>query len=226
MSFLPLFGSKKKKINCKFCGKNTDYLKVYNDFFCSNCNRFQSEDKVDEVKNLQIFRLKKYNFTAQKYSYFIYNELGSKIAFIERRDISKYTSDKEFNLRYLVFNDVNRIIASIDGKKVNSQKNSDGTWLVYDYGRNLRGKIQFVAEEDIWKIFDANDKLIGIRKRDDNKSLSKSMRQYILLDPDNPDNRLFKVNRKGGFELTFIDNYFDPYLGWAFVIALHRKFYA
>ncbi|MFW9922998.1 MAG: hypothetical protein ACFFDW_06885 [Candidatus Thorarchaeota archaeon] len=219
-------GLKSKKINCKFCDKSADYMKEYNDYFCSKCNRFQSEDIVTEVKLLPVFRLRNYTFSAQKYSYAIYNELGSRIANIERRDLGKVSPDKNYSIRYMMYNDVNRIIATADGSYNESINGQDGSWKVYDYGRNFRAEIKFIAESDTWQIFDSEGTLIAIRDPKDNKSLSESMRQYTFIDSNNAENTKFQLKRKGGsFKLSILDSYFEPSIAWTFILALHRKFY-
>ncbi|MHA1154966.1 MAG: hypothetical protein ACTSQK_02570 [Candidatus Heimdallarchaeota archaeon] len=221
-----MFGSKKKKYPCKFCDSNTEHMKQYNDYFCSKCERFQSEDSVKEPKLLQIYKLKKYNFAAQKYTYIIYNSLGSKIAFAEKRDVTKFVADKKYNIRYYFFNDVNRVIGSVDGHSLASNKASDASWKIYDYGRNLRGEIRHIAESDTWQIHDANGEIIAIRDPEDSKSLKNKMRQFTFVNPDNREEIFFQANRKTGFILQKISDKFDSHIGWGFIVALHQRVYA
>jgi len=220
-----MFG-KKKKIPCKFCGKNVHHLKQYNDSFCSECERFQSEDLVKEIKLLPIFKLKTYNFAAQKYTYIVYNSLGSKIAFAEKRDVTKFVSDKNYNIRYYFFNDVNRVIGSIDGSSLVLDTTRDATWKVYDYGRNLRAEIRHLAESDTWEIIDASGKIIAIRDVDASQSLQKKMREFTFVNPEDKEEIFFQAKRKAGFSLQLISETVDPHIGWGFIIALHQRLYA
>ena len=200
-------------------------MKVYDDFFCPKCQRFQSEVSKGEVKLLQIFKLNKYLFNAQKYTYIIYNELGSKVAIAEKRDVSKFVSDKNYGITYYLFNDINRIIVAIDSAPLKSQQTTDSSWKVYDYARNLRGEIEHLHESDTWQIIDKEGSIIALRDPKDSRSLKETMRQFTIVDANDSDKTLFQVFRKGGFNLTMIDKEIDPHLGWGFVIALHRKLY-
>ena len=54
---MPLFGSK-KKLMCKFCGKNATYIKEHDEYFCTHCQKFQIEGEEDpEPKTLPILQL-------------------------------------------------------------------------------------------------------------------------------------------------------------------------
>ena len=46
-----------------------------------------------------------------------------------------------------------------------------------------------------------------------------------MLDANNPENILFRISRKVGFNLQMISEDFDPHLAWATVIGIHRKYY-
>ncbi len=221
-----MFGSKKKKRPCKFCDSNVEYMKQYNDYFCSKCERFLSEDIVKEIKLLPIYKLKKYNFAAQKYAYIIYNTLGSRIAFAEKRDVTKFVVDKNYNIRYYFFNDVNRVIGSVDGSSRASNKISDASWKIFDYGRNLRGEIKHIAKADLWQIFDTNGEIIAIRDPEDSQSLKNKMRQFTFIHPENREEVYFQTKRKAGFTLQLLSDKLDPHIGWGFVVALHQRAYA
>jgi len=217
--------SKKRKLNCKFCQKNAEYMKLFSDFFCPNCLRFQKESLVTDPKLLPIFKLKKYKFTAQKYAYFIYSEIDSKIGSCERRDLSKYLSKKDYNIRYIFLNDMDRIIASLDGKTLNALKDADASWKVYDYGRNYRGEIKLSSESDTWQILNSKGEIIGLRDPQDSKAALQTARQFTILDANNSENLLFRISRKAGFILQMISEDFDPHLAWGTVIGIHRKYY-
>lgn len=218
--------SKKRKINCKFCNQKAEYLKMYNDFFCTKCLRFQNESSVSEVKLLPILKLKKYNLIAQKYSYLINNELGSRIGTIERRDISKFVSKKDYNIKYIFFNDINRIIGSVDGKSLNNLKNVDASWKVYDYGRNYHGEIKHLHETDAWQITTTENTIIAIRNPHDSGVDIQTARTFTIINPEDYDIQYFKIMRKGGgFLLEIFDETFDPHLALAIIIAIHRRYY-
>jgi hypothetical protein len=218
--------SRKKKRICKFCQEKANYIKLYNDYFCPKCLRFQNESHVREVKPLPIMKLRKYNFTTHKYSYIINNELGSRIGSCERRDLSKFISKKDFDIRYIFLNDVNRIVASVDSKSMNNMKNVDAFWKIYDYGRNLRGEIKHLHEDNTWQILNSNNEIIAIRNPLDSGADSQTARAFSLVDPENTEREFFKITRKGGgFLLEIIDNEFDPHFAWTIVIAIHRRYY-
>jgi hypothetical protein len=188
--------------------------------------RFQNESSTTDVKLLPTFKLKKYNFTAQKYTYLISNELGSRIGIIERRDVSKFISKKDYNIKYIIFNDINRIIGLIDGKTLNNQKNVDASWKVFDYGRNFRGEIKHIHETDIWQITDSNNTIIAIRNPHDSGVDLQTARTFTIINPDDYDIHYFKIMRKGGgFQLEILDVTFDPHLAFAIIIAIHRRYY-
>lgn len=218
--------SKKRKLNCKFCQQKAEFMKLYNDFFCPSCLRFQKESQAKDPKLLPVFKLKKYKFTAQKYAYFIYSEIDSKIGSSERRDLSKYIGKKDYNIRYIFLNDIDRIIASVDGKTLNDLKDSDASWKVYDYGRNFRGEIKLLSETDSWQILDSNGTLIGVRDPQDSRAALQTARQFTIIDANNSENMLFQMSRKAaGFILQMVSSDFDPHLAWATVIGIHRKYY-
>ncbi len=217
--------SKSKKISCKFCAKTAEYMKIYNDYFCPKCLRFQSEANIADIKILPIFKLKVYNFNAQKYAYIINNELDSKIGSCERRDLTKYISKKEYDIRYYFFNDINRIVASMDDRTLNENKVADASWKIYNYGRNLLGEIKHLASSDTWQIFDSNAKLIAIRSPNDNQSVSQTARDFTIVDAEDNNNILFKITRKIGFQLRILSDEIDSLLGWAMVIAVHKRYY-
>jgi hypothetical protein len=218
-------GSKKRKLNCKFCQENAEYMNLYNDFFCSSCLRFQKESNVTDPKLLPVFKLKNYTITAQKYAYFIYSEIDSKIGSCERRDLSKFLSKKDYNIRYIFLNDINRIIASIDGKTVNALKDTDASWKVYDYGRNYRGEIKLLSDSDSWQILNPNGEIIGVRDPLDSKTALETARQFTIIDANNSENMHFRITRKVGFKLQMFSEDFDPHLAWGTVIGIHRKYY-
>ena len=200
-------------------------MKLYDDFFCPNCLRFQSESQVKEIKLLPIFKLKKYHYVAHKHTYVIYNEMDSKVGSCERRDLSKYIGKKDLNIRYYFFNDINRIIASVDGKSYNSLKDTDASWKVYDYGRNLRGEIVHIAESDTWQIKNSNGEIIALRDPSDGKAALQTARQFTIIDSKDPEKILFQIIRKGGFRLEIISPDADPHIAWGAVVAIHRRFY-
>ncbi|NHJ39117.1 MAG: hypothetical protein FK731_03720 [Asgard group archaeon] len=217
---------KKRKISCKFCNEKADYLKMYNDYFCSKCLRFQNESSVSDVKLLPFFKLKKYNIIAQKYSYIINNELGSRIGTIERRDISKFVSKKDYNLRYIYFNDINRIIASVDGKSLNTLKNADASWKVFDHGRNYLGEIKHLFETDFWQIVNTEGEIIAIRNPMDSGVDLQTARTFTIVNPEKNDVKYFQILRKGGsFQIHLLDETFDPHFALAIVIGIHRRYY-
>ncbi|NHK29924.1 MAG: hypothetical protein FK730_01140 [Asgard group archaeon] len=217
---------KNRKINCKFCNEKAEFLKIYNEYFCPKCLRFQNESSASDVKTLPIFKLKKYTFTAQKYSYLINNELGSRIGIIERRDVSKFISKKDYNIKYILFNDINRIIGLIDGKSLNNLKNEDASWKVFDYGRNYRGEIKYLHETDTWQIVNSENSIIAIRNPHDSGVDLQTARTFTIINPEDYDIQYFKIMRKGGgFQLEFLDESFDPHLAFAIIIAIHRRFY-
>jgi hypothetical protein len=217
---------KKRKINCKFCQQKADYIHAYNDFFCSKCQRFQNESLVKEIKLLPILKLKKYNFVAQKYSYTISNDLGSRIGLFERRDLSKYISKKEYNVRYILFNDINRIVGSVDGRSLNDLKDADASWKVFDYGRNSRGEIKYFPDKEKWQITDVNGEIIAIRNPMDSSADIQTARLFTLTHPEDHDIHYFRIIRKGGgFRLEILDETFDPHFAVSIVIPIHRKFY-
>jgi len=174
---------------------------------------------------LPVMKLKSYNFTTQKYAYFIYNELNSKIGSCERRDLSKYISKKDYNIRYYFFNDINRIIASLDGKTTNELKDSNASWQIYDYGRLLRGEIKYIVESDSWQILDSEKNVIALRDPRDEQAALKTARQFTIIDANNSENQLFQIIRKTGFQLKINSSEVDPHIAWATVIAIHRKYY-
>lgn len=221
-----MFGSKKRKIPCKFCNETAEYLKEYDDFFCKKCERFQSETSPKEVKKLPIFKLDNYVFAAQKYSYFIYNELGSKIGYAEKRDVSKYITEKNFGIRYYFYNDINRIVGSLDCKPVQQLKTSDGAWRIYDLARKLRGEIHHISESDTWQILDTSGEIVALRDPKDGRTLQETMRQFTIVNANVLEHSLFQVYRKGGFKLRIIDKEIDTLLAWGFVIAIHQKYYS
>ncbi|NHJ04156.1 MAG: hypothetical protein EAX90_04990 [Candidatus Heimdallarchaeota archaeon] len=221
-----MFGSKKRKIPCKFCDKTAEYLKVYNDFFCVNCQRFQSEVSPKEIRTLQIFKLKNYLFAAQKYTYIIYNELGSKIAYAEKRDITKFVSDKNFGIRYYFYNDLNSIIGSLDCKPIRLLNTNDGLWKIYDIGRNICGEIRHLSESDTWQILTPENQIIALRDPKDSRTLQETMRQFTIIDANDSEHMLFQVNRKNGFQIKIFDQDFETLITWGFVIALHQKYYS
>ncbi len=223
---LVLFGSRKKKSPCRFCDNNVEFMKQYNDYFCPKCERFQSEDSVKEIKLLPIFKLKKYNFAAQKYAYIIYNSLGSRIAFAEKRDVTKFVSDKKYNIRYYFFNDMKRIVGSVDGSSGAANKISEASWKIFDYGRNLRAEIRHISESDTWQILDTNGEIIALRDPEDNRSLKNKMRQFTFVNPENREEVYFQTNRKAGFVLQILSDKLDPHIGWGFIVALHQRAYA
>ncbi|HUT80019.1 MAG TPA: hypothetical protein VMZ29_02360 [Candidatus Bathyarchaeia archaeon] len=216
---------KSKKISCKFCAKTAEYMKLYNDYFCSKCLRFQTEANISEVKILPIFKLKTYNFNAQKYAYIINNELDSKIGSCERRDLSKYINKKDYDIRYYFFNDINRIVASMDGRTLNDIKDADATWKIYNYGRHLLGEIKHIANSDTWQIFDSESRLIAIRNPNDKQTVTQTAREFTIVADANSENVLFKITRKVGFQLTILADDIDTLLGWGMVVAVHRRYY-
>ena len=120
---------------------------------------------------------------------------------------------------------MNRVIGSVDGHSLVSNKASDASWKIYDYGRNLRGEIKHIVESDTWQILDANGKIIAIRDPEDSKSLKNKMRQFTFVNPDNREEIFFQANRKAGFELQQISDKLDPHIGWGFIVALHQRVY-
>jgi hypothetical protein len=201
-------------------------MKLYNDFFCPSCLRYQNESAVTEPKLLPVFKLKKYKFTAQKYAYFIYSEIDSKIGSCERRDISKYVGKKDYNIRYIFLNDIDRIIASVDGKTLNALKDSDASWKAYAYGRHYRGEIKLISETDSWQISDQNNNLIGVRDPQDSRAALQTARQFTIIDANDSEKTLFQITRKAAvFILQMVASDFDPHLAWATVIGIHRKYY-
>ncbi|MHA1212856.1 MAG: hypothetical protein ACTSSH_10380, partial [Candidatus Heimdallarchaeota archaeon] len=218
--------SKKRRLPCKFCGKDAEYAKLYDDFFCPKCLRFQKEGKVSEVKLLPIFKLKIYNFNAQKHTYLISNELESRIGLIERRDLSKYIGKKDYNIRYYFLNDVKRIIGSVDGRIMNKSKDADASWKIYDYGRNLRGEIKHIVATDTWQILDSANQVIAIRDAAaDSKVALQTAKQFTLVDVNDPEHKLFRINRKIGFRLQMLSDTADIHFAWAMVISIHRRYY-
>jgi hypothetical protein len=223
---MPLFGRDKRKIPCKFCSKDAIFVKEYNEYFCSDCNRFQLGTGKEDIKLLPVLKLKHYKFSAQKLAYIVYDQLGTKIAYCERRDISRYTDDKQFGIRYLFFNNTDRMIASVDGYAVRSFKEIDSEWRVFDYGRHLRGIIINEAETDNWKIVDTNNEQIALREPEEAKSDFTAMRSFTFIDSVEDKNKLFSVQKKGGaFYIDILVETIDPHFAWAFIIALHRKYY-
>ncbi|NHJ47773.1 MAG: hypothetical protein FK733_08295 [Asgard group archaeon] len=217
---------KKRKINCKFCQQKADFIHAYNDFFCSKCFRFQNESLTKEIKLLPILKLKKYNFVAQKYSYTISNDLGSRLGLFERRDLSKFISKKDYNIRYVLYNDINRIVGSVDGRSLNDLKGANASWKVYDYGRNLRGEIQYFPETEKWHIVNANGELIAVRNPMDSSADIQTARSFIITHPEGYDVHYFRITRKGGgFRLEILNESFDPHFAISIVIPIHRKFY-
>jgi len=216
----------KRKLNCKFCQTKAEFMKLYNDFFCPSCLRFQNESSVTDPKLLPVFKLKKYKFTAQKYAYFIYSEIDSKIGSCERRDLSKYLGKKDYNIRYVFLNEADRIVASVDGRTLNALKDSDASWKVYDYGRHYRGEIKLISETDSWQILDSNHNIIGVRDPQDSKTALETARQFTIIDANDSEKILFQITRKAaGFILQMVSSDFDPHLAWATVIGIHRKYY-
>ncbi len=216
----------KRKLNCIFCQEKAEFMKLYNDFFCPSCLRFRKESLADDPKLLPVFKLNKYKFTAQKYAYFIYSEIDSKIGSCERRDLSKYIGKKDYNIRYVFFNEVDRIIASVDGRILNDLKDSDASWKVYDYGRNYRGEIKLTHETESWQILDSNNNIIGVRDPQDSKTALQTARQFTIIDAQNSEEIFFQITRKAaGFILHMLSSDFDPHLAWATIIGIHRKYY-
>jgi hypothetical protein len=217
---------KKRKINCKFCQQKADFIHAYNDYFCSKCYRFQNESLSKEIKLLPIFKLKKYNFVAQKYSYTINNDLGSRLGLFERRDLSKYISKKEYNIRYVLFNDINRIVGSVDGSTLNDLKGAEASWKIYDYGRNLRGEVKYLPETEKWQIVDPSGNIIAIRNPLDSSADIQTARSFTIINPEDQEVHYFRIIRKGGgFRLEILDETFDPHFAISMVIPIHRKFY-
>jgi hypothetical protein len=216
--------SSKRKIPCKKCGKNADFVKMYNDYFCSNCLRFANESLIKETKLPAIMKLNEYLFTAQKYAYFIYNNQSYKLGSVERRDLSKLVKNLEYPIRYYFFNDVNRIVGTTDSKSMHA-KGSDGIWKVYDYGQNLKGEIKFIAASDTWQVFDESGTIIAIRDPEDSKVALQTARRFTLVDTNDSEKQIIQILRKNGFLLKRIDKEFDPYLAWSLIIAIHRVYY-
>ncbi|MBN1328975.1 MAG: hypothetical protein JXA54_05835 [Candidatus Heimdallarchaeota archaeon] len=221
----PSSSSKSKKITCKFCDKTAEYMKLYNDYFCSKCLRFQTETTITEVKILPIFKLKVYNFNAQKYAYIINNELDSRIGSCERRDLTKFISKKDYDIRYYFFNDINRIVASMDGRTINDIKDANASWKIYNYGRHFLGEIVHLASTDTWQIHDSDGKVLAIRNPDDNQVVTQTAREFTIVSAENNKNILCKITRKIGFQLRIFSDEFDSLLGWGLVIAIHRRYY-
>jgi hypothetical protein len=221
---MPLFGSRRKK-TCKFCGENAQYIKEYDDYFCPHCKLFQyEEDKLIETKILPELKLKKYNFIPQKYHYYIFDQLETKIARCERRNLSNYVTDKEQFFRYLFFNQLNRIILSISSSTQLTFSDQDSLWKVYDYGHNYRGQVKHLIKSDTWQILDPSDEIIALRDPKDSRTKYQAARYFTILDSESKE-ELFTVQRKHGFELAMTLDSFDPHLAWCFVIAIHRSYY-
>ncbi|MGC9778748.1 MAG: hypothetical protein HZR80_05855 [Candidatus Heimdallarchaeota archaeon] len=218
-------GSKKRKIKCHFCAKEAEYMKIFDDFFCPKCLRFQTESQVKEIKLLPLLKLKKYHFAAHKHTYVIYNEMESKIGSCKRRDLSKYISKKNHNIRYYFFNDIHRIIASVDGKTFNVLNDNDASWKVYDYGRNFRGEILHIANSDTWQIKNSNEDIIALRDPKDGRAALQTARQFTMIGSNDPDKILFRIIRKGGFKLEILSADTDPHIAWGVVVAIHRRYY-
>ena len=221
---MPL-GLKKGKISCIFCGNDAEFVKMFDDHFCPKCLRFQKEIAATETKLLPIFKLKKYIFVAQKYTYYIYNDLESKIGSCEWRDLSKLIGKKDFNIRFYFFNDINRIIGSIDSSSLNDEKGKNATWKIYDYGRFLKGEIRYTVGSDTWQIFNPKGEIIASRDPQDSKVALQTARLFTIIDANNPDKKLFSISRKAGFYLTILSEEIDPHLAWGTVICIHRKYY-
>lgn len=217
-------GSSKRKIPCKKCGKNANFVKMYNDYFCSNCVRFENESISKETKQPAIMKLDEYLFTAQKYAYFIYNNQSYKLGSCERRDLSKLVKNMQYPIRYYFFNDINRIIGMTESKSMHA-KGSDGEWRVYDYGHNFKGEIKFIAASDTWQVFDESGTVIAVRDPEDSRVALQTARRFSLLDANDSENKLVQILRKNGFLLKRINKEFDPYLAWSVVIAIHRVYY-
>ncbi|MHA1629557.1 MAG: hypothetical protein ACTSXO_09225 [Candidatus Heimdallarchaeota archaeon] len=220
---MPTFGSKKRKISCKFCQEKAEYIKIYDDYFCSSCSRFQTETKTAERKLVPVLKLSDYKFTAQKFNYIVYNKLGSRIASIEKRDLSKYLGKKAFPIRFVFLNDINRIIGSVDSRKENALKSADALWQVYDLGRNLRGEIRFTVANNSWEIQDYEGALLGTQKSTDSSKSLQLLRTLTVVNPSNVEEILFSITRKGGFILNISSSTIDPYLAWAMVVCWHRR---
>ena len=170
--------------------------------------------------------MKKYKFTAQKYAYFIYSEIDSKIGSCERRDLSTYIGKKDYNIRYIFLNDIDRIIASVDGKTLNALKDTDASWKVFDYGRNYHGEIKLLSDSDSWQILDQNGNIIGVRDPEDSRTALQTARQFTIIDANNSEKMLLRISRKAAsFILQMISEDFDPHLAWATIIGIHSKYY-
>ncbi|MHA1243965.1 MAG: hypothetical protein ACTSP7_05250 [Candidatus Heimdallarchaeota archaeon] len=217
-------GSSKRKIPCKTCGKKADFVKMYNDYFCTNCVRFENESLIKETKLPAIMKLDEYLFTAQKYAYIIYNNQSYKLGSCERRDLSKLVKNLDYPIRYYFFNDVNRIVGTTESKSMHA-KGSDGTWKVYDTGRNFRGEIKFIAASDTWQALDQTGNIIAVRDSEDSRVALQTARRFTLVDNNDSENKLIQILRKNGFLLKRIDKEFDPYLAWSIIIAIHRVYY-
>ncbi|MHA1126596.1 MAG: hypothetical protein ACTSO7_14335 [Candidatus Heimdallarchaeota archaeon] len=217
-------GSSKRKIPCKICGKKADFVKMYNDYFCSSCVRFENESASKETKLPAIMKLNEYLFTAQKYAYFIYNNQNYKLGSCERRDLSKLAKNLEYPIRYYFFNDVKRIIGTTDSKSMHA-KGSDGIWKVYDYGQNLKGEIKFIAASDTWQVFDKDGDIIAVRDPEDSRVALQTARRFTLVDTNDSETKRIQIFRKKGFLMKRIDKEFDPYLAWTVIIAIHRVYY-
>jgi len=217
-------GSSKRKIPCKICGKKADFVKMYNDYFCSNCVRFENESLSKKTKLPAIMKLDEYLFTAQKYAYFIYTTQNYKLGSCERRDLSKLVKNLKYPIRYYFVNDVKRIIGTTESQSMHA-KGSDGIWKVYDYGHNFRGEIKFTATSDTWQVIDEADNIIAVRNPEDSKIALQTARRFSLVDSNDLENPLIQIDRKNGFLLKRIDKEFDPYLAWSVIIAIHRVYY-
>lgn len=201
-------------------------MKEYDDYYCSHCQRFQMEEEAEkEVSLLPVFKLKEYLFTCQKYAYLVETTLGAKIAYGERRDISRFAVSADKHFRYYFFNNIKRIIASIDSSTVQSFTEPDAAWKVYDYGRNFRGEIKYLVESDSWHILDAQGELLGLRDPGDQHTPYKASRNFTVLDANNQERELFKIQRKARFTLKIIAEDVDPHLAWGFLVGIHRKYF-
>ena len=97
---------------------------------------------------------------------------------------------------------------------------------IYDIGRNFCGEIRHISESDTWQIFNSDNQIIALRDPKDGRSLQQTMRQFTIVNVNDPENLLFQINRKNGFQLELFDQDFDTLLAWGYVIALHQKYYS